>query len=311
MSNLGELWVEKYRPETTANFTFFSNEYKQFFDKCIEEKSIPNLMFYGSAGTGKTTLAKSLVNDIGIEKSDILRINASEENGIEVVRDKIQNFISTMPYGDFKVVILEEANRLSKQAQDSLKVVLEENYEFVRFICTTNEIKGFSEAFLSRFVRFDFFNSNYESMLTTCIQALVEEDTLINDPEGIEAVEAVLKKHLPDMRSVWNELQRLSRAKSLSHDTFTIKNVVEELLTVLVEQNWLTARQYMNSNFKNVAPVHEEMLQDLCYAVVNRYGTQAAMSVVLISDALKYIGTVANPELLSTSTLIQMKESLK
>lgn len=119
-----ELWSEKYRPTKIKDYVFQDSIQQQQVENWISEKSIPHLLFSGSAGVGKTTLAKIILNEIGIEEYDILEINASRENNVDTVRDKIINFIQMIPFGPFKAVLLDEC-----LDEDTLVVILRNNQE--------------------------------------------------------------------------------------------------------------------------------------------------------------------------------------
>ena len=108
-----ELWVEKYRPNTIDGYVFRDNHQKEQVQSWIQQKSIPHLLFSGAAGIGKTTLAKILFNELDVNDLDVLEINASRTNSVDDVRDKIINFVQMIPFGDFKVVLLDEADYLS------------------------------------------------------------------------------------------------------------------------------------------------------------------------------------------------------
>ena len=135
-----ELWTEKYRPKTLDGYVFKDNTLKNQIDKWVEEKSIPNLLFSGSAGVGKTTLAKILVNLIDVQDTDVLEVNASKDGRkIDWLRDKLEGFCQTMAFGDFKVVILDEADFLNHvSVQPALRNLMEEYSSNVRFILTCN-----------------------------------------------------------------------------------------------------------------------------------------------------------------------------
>ena len=102
------LWVEKYRPNTLDGYVFTGDDQKEQIEEWIKKKSIPHLLFSGGAGLGKTTLAKILINLLEVDPYDVLEINASRENGVDSIRDKITGFVQTMPFGDFKIVLLDE-----------------------------------------------------------------------------------------------------------------------------------------------------------------------------------------------------------
>ena len=133
-----ELWVEKYRPKSLDGYVFRDDYQRSQAKTWIKEKSIPHLLFSGSAGIGKTTMAKILINELGIEDYDVLEINASRTNSVDDVRNKIVNFVQMIPFGPFKVVLLDEADYLSPNAQAALRGVMEEYHNTSRFILTCN-----------------------------------------------------------------------------------------------------------------------------------------------------------------------------
>jgi replication factor C small subunit len=133
-----ELWVEKYRPKTIEDYVFKDEAQKRQVKAWINEGSIPHLLFSGSAGIGKTTLAKVLLNELNIEDFDVLEINASRENSVDVIRDKITNFVQMIPFGPFKVVLLDEADYLTLNAQAILRGLMETYSSTSRFILTCN-----------------------------------------------------------------------------------------------------------------------------------------------------------------------------
>jgi len=120
-----ELWTEKYRPRTVADYVFRDDAQRKQVQAWIDAEAIPHLLFSGAPGVGKTTLAKILITELGIDDYDVLEINASRENSVDIIRDKITGFVQTMPFGTFKVVLLDEADYISPNGQAALRGVME------------------------------------------------------------------------------------------------------------------------------------------------------------------------------------------
>ena len=121
-----DLWVEKYRPKTLDEYVFRDNHQRNQVQQWVKDKTIPHLLFSGNAGIGKTTLAKVLFNELELNDLDILEINASRTNSVDDIRNTIINFVQMIPFGDFKIVLLDEADYLSPNAQAALRGVMEE-----------------------------------------------------------------------------------------------------------------------------------------------------------------------------------------
>ena len=171
-----ELWVDKYRPNKLDGYVWRDNAQRKQVESWITEKSIPHLLLSGTPGIGKTTMAKMLVSELGVQDADVMEVNASRETGIDFIRSKIIPFISSIAWGPFKVVLLDEADRLSPQAQDSLKGIIEQYSAYARFILTCNNANMVVPALHSRCQQFHFNKLDQTEFTARAATILVNED---------------------------------------------------------------------------------------------------------------------------------------
>jgi replication factor C small subunit len=218
-----KLWVEKYRPTTVGEYVWRDENQKRQVESWIKEKTIPHMLLSGSPGIGKTTMAKMLIHEIGIEDADVLEVNASRETSIEFIRHKIIPFISTIPWGPFKVVILDEADRMSPQAQDSLKGVIEEYSNFARFILTCNTPSRVMPALHSRCQQFHFERIDLTEYTARAATILVEEGIEFD----LDTLDNYVKTAYPDLRKCINLLQQHSQDGKLHKPTESDSGVKE------------------------------------------------------------------------------------
>ena len=199
-----ELWVEKYRPKTIDGYVFRDDHQRKQIATWIKDVSIPHLLFSGSAGIGKTTMAKILINELGIEDYDVLEINASRTNSVEDVRDKITNFVQMIPFGPFKVVLLDEADYLSPNAQAALRGVMEEYHATARFILTCNYPNRIIPALHSRCQGFHIEKPDQTEFTARVATILVEE----NIDFDLDTLDLYVKTTYPDLRKCINLVQQ-------------------------------------------------------------------------------------------------------
>jgi DNA polymerase III delta prime subunit len=198
------LWVEKYRPKQISEYVFRDSHQKKQVETWIKDQSIPHLLLSGSAGIGKTTLAKVLINELGIEEYDVLEINASRTNSVEDVRDKITNFVQMIPFGPFKVVLLDEADYLSPNAQAALRGVMEEYHQTARFVLTCNYPNRIIPALHSRCQGFHVDKVDQDEFTARVAVILVEE----NVDFDLDTLDTYVKVTYPDLRKCINMVQQ-------------------------------------------------------------------------------------------------------
>jgi len=198
-----QLWVEQYRPKDIDGYVFRDETQRDQVKQWIKEASIPHLLFSGAAGIGKTTLAKILINALNIDQYDVLEINASRENNVDNVRNNITNFVSTMPFGQFKIVLLDEADYLSPNAQAALRGVMEEYAQTARFILTCNYPHKIIPALHSRCQGFHIEKVDHTEFTARAATVLVTEGVDFD----LDILDSYVKATYPDLRKCLNLLQ--------------------------------------------------------------------------------------------------------
>ena len=210
-----KLWTEEYRPDTVEHYVFRDPAQKKQVQGWIDSGAIPHLLFSGSAGVGKTTLAKILIKQLDIDKYDILEINASRENSVDTIRDKITNFVSTMPFGDFKIVLLDEADYISPNGQAALRGVMETYHASSRFILTCNYPNRIIPALHSRCQGFHIDKIDPVEFTARIAQVLITENINFD----LDVLDTYVKATYPDLRKCLNMCQMNSIHGTLENQT--------------------------------------------------------------------------------------------
>ena len=241
------LWVEKYRPKTIAE-TILPPSLKKTFQQIVDKGEFPNMLFTGTAGLGKTTVAKALCNELGL---DYIIINGSEEGNIDTLRGKIKQFASSVSLsGGFKVVILDEADYLNPQStQPALRGFIEEFANNCRFILTCNFKNRIIEPLHSRCGVYEF-NTTKNSLANLSMQFYKRLKEIL-DKEGViheqKATADLIMKHAPDWRRILNEVQRLHiSGTGINSSTSTnASNNFDTLATAIKEKNFKAMRRWV------------------------------------------------------------------
>ena len=246
------LWVEKYRPKTIED-CILPDGIKATFQEYVNRKEIPNLLLAGSAGVGKTTIAKALCEEVGC---DYIMINGSDESGIDVLRNKIKNYASSMSLsGGRKVVIIDEADYLNPNStQPAMRGAIEEFASNCSFIFTCNFKNRIIDPIHSRCSVVDFkINGSKQKMAAAFfkrVEWILEQEGITYDKQ---VVAAVITKHFPDNRRVLNELQRYSVSGTIDKGILASVSDVQlsELVTSLMNKDFAACRKWVTNNLDN------------------------------------------------------------
>jgi len=289
------LWVEKYRPAKVED-CILTDGIKKTFQEYVNRKEIPNLLLSGSAGVGKTTIAKALCEEVGC---DYLVINGSDENGVDTIRVKIKSYASSMSLlGGRKVIILDEADYLTVNAQAILRASIEEFSGNCSFIFTCNFKNRIIDPIHSRCTVVDFKINGSKPKMAAQFFKRVE---WILGEEGItydkQVVAAVITKHFPDNRRVLNELQRYSVSGTIDKGILaSVSDVnISELVKALKDKDFTSCRKWVTGNLDNDATTLFRKLYESLYEALE--ANSVPQMVVIIAKYQYQAAFVADHEI--------------
>jgi replication factor C small subunit len=299
------LWAEKYRPDSLQGY-IGNEQMKAKFAHYIETKDIPHLLLTGPAGTGKTTAGKILLNSI---PSDALTINASDENNIDTVRNKIRGFASTHGFQDMKILLLDEFDGFTQQGQGALRNLMEEYSHSTRFILTANYIEKIIAPIISRTQQFHIIPPSLKDVAKHVVGIL--------NTEGIEFslsdLKLIVDAHYPDIRKIINETQLAVRDNKL---TVNVQNIIEsdfklKIVDILAGND----KDKFGKIRKLIADNHIrdfDSLYRLLYDRILEYGSvNVPQAIVAINEGQFKDAFVVDKELNFCATLINILDAIK
>jgi DNA polymerase III delta prime subunit len=301
------LWVEKYRPQTLSEYV--GNEtVKETIQQYLDSNDIPHLLLYGKAGTGKTTLAKLIVNTI---KCDSMIINASDENNVDTVRTKVKNFASSMGFAGFKVIILDEFDYMTPNAQAILRNLMETFSKHCRFILTCNYHEKIIDPIKSRCQTFAITPPTKKDVAIQVTRILDAEKIKYD----VKNVADIISSYYPDIRRILNTCQLQSAKGELKVDHQIM--VESDFKTKLVDL--LKANDDKRNMFMNIRQaVADNKLNDysemysMLYDKVDEYAAGNTANVILtIAEGLSKDALVVDKEIVFMSTIIQILNIIK
>ena len=300
-----ELWVEKYRPKTLGEYVFRDDHQRKQVESWVKDKTIPHLLFSGNAGIGKTTLAKVLFNELEVNDLDILEINASRTNSVDDIRNTIINFVQMIPFGDFKIVLLDEADYLSPNAQAALRGVMEEYHTTSRFILTCNYPNRIIPALHSRCQGFHIERIDQTEFTTRVAKILMDEGIT----PDLDILDTYVKATYPDLRKCINTVQMNSQDGTLVAPAQSDRAEADYKLemTELFKQGKITeARKLVCSQAR---PDEIEDIYKWLYDNITLFGDEARQekAILVVKQGLVDHTLVADPEINLAATMIKLQ----
>jgi replication factor C small subunit len=296
------LWVEKYRPSKLDDYV--GNEHlKSKVSGYIQNEDIPHLLFFGKAGTGKTTLAKLIVGSI---ECDFMMINASDENNVETVRNKVKNFASSMGFKKYKIIILDEFDYMTPQAQAILRNLMETFSRHCRFILTCNYIEKIIEPIQSRCQTFQITPPTKKDVAIQ-MSKILKSESVEFDPKDLVPI---IDSSYPDIRKIINTCQLNSLKGKLQVD---VQNLLENDYKLKVLEVLKSNDDKRNKYMKIRQTVLDSKATDfsdlytLLYEKVDDYAGENTANVILVlGDGVAKSAVAIDKEIIAAATLIQI-----
>jgi len=306
MQNEHTLWVEKYRPSNLDTY-IGNDQLKSKVKVYLDSGDLPHLLLFGKAGTGKTTLAKLLVNNI---ECDYLYINASDENNVDTVRSKVKNFASTMGFKDYKIIILDECDYITPNAQAALRNLMETFSKHCRFILTCNFVERIIDPIQSRCQAFQVIPPNKNDVAKHLHNILTQE----NVDYDREDLAILVNSGYPDIRRVINGAQRQSVDGKLVIDK---QSIVEndyklKLLEILEKQDKKSAFNNVRQLLADAKVTDFADLFRLLYDEVDSYGKgHIAECILVIAKYELSDAQVVDKEINAMAMIIEILQTIK
>ena len=308
--SVSDPWELKYLPKSVDEYIFQSDYQRRIVDKILEDKDFTKLLLSGHHGTGKTSLAYMLKHELGVDDIDFLKVNASKNTSKSFIETKVDQFVSVMPMSSpFKIVFFDEADRLSPEAQDALKGVMDESMENARFIFTCNQPRKIIDPIKSRCVQIEYKSLDKDEMLFRFASILKAEKVKLDE----KVINEYVDNCYPDFRQLLLCAQASVKDGVLQTFEASVSNTAEFMVSIIdhIETgNWTAARTFLATHVPDDG-------WEGCYTFLYQYlheigkfkdDDKWAAGIVTINDYLYRHQMVADPELNFAAFMIKLSE---
>jgi DNA polymerase III delta prime subunit len=301
-----ELWIEKYRPRTVDGYVFVDDNQRRQVESWIQDGSIPNLLFSGSPGTGKTTLGKLLINELGVDEYDVLYANGSKEGRkIEWV-DKLISFCQTMPFGKFKIVFIDEADYLNPNSvQPAMRNLMEDYSHSVRFILTCNYPNKIIPPLHSRLQQLHILKTDHNEFTARAATVLVTEEIEFD----IDTLDSYVRATYPDLRKCLQLLQQNSQTGVLNTPNSADKGVGDWKLDCVQLFKSGKIREARTLICQQSTPEETEDIFRWMYDNLDLWTTDVErqdQAIIIIRNGMAAMPMVADQEINLSATLCEL-----
>ena len=301
------LWTETHRPKMLDGYVFQNEQQRNQINNFVQQGDIPHLLLTGTQGSGKTTIAEILINELGIDEADVLRINASRHTGIDYLRDTVLGFAEMFPIGKFKVIRLEEFDHMSHAAQAMLRDVMEANSDTCRFICSCNFEHKIMAPLKSRFQHLRFKASSMEDVQVRMAEILVME----NVDFDLETLDKYVAQAYPDIRKIINNLQLNTIGTRLNEPTVDVDggDYQFKLLDLVMSGNLRELRKVVSEQctIEQISEVYQFLYRNIHkHPRIAKDQNALDQALVVLNDGVYKHGLTEIPHLNFESTAIRI-----
>ena len=301
------LWVERYRPNSISDYVWANANQQAQVESWVKDQEIPSLLLSGGPGVGKTTLARCLFNELGVDPGDIRYVNASHHTGVDYFRS-LQNFIETMPLGKFRYVLLDEADFMSQSSQALLRSMIEEYSAVCRWILTCNYPNKIIPALHSRLQGFHIEHLDQDQFLSRAATVLISENIQL-DESNWEILEEYVTVCYPDLRKCLNMLQQNCQGNELRRPQGGGGNTQDYMVQAVAMFKAGQIHEARQLIVKQARPEEYEDIYRLFYKNLSWWGDESAkqhQAIVIIANRLRDHGLIADPELNLSACLVEL-----